>query len=153
MSFDVKGWTTLEGSITVAVTGLTSQAVTYVAKIGDTPESKSVSFTGGKAGSTVTISTSAKRAFIDNVVVVSGSLAVGDLNSSKVILVRNTSVQNTLSFGAKANVQIVNANGQVVKSTQVDNGTSLDVSNLAKGLYIVTGVVDGQKVSQKIIKN
>ncbi|WP_103912092.1 T9SS type A sorting domain-containing protein [Halpernia humi] len=81
------------------------------------------------------------------------TLAVGDVNSTKVSLVKNTSVKNSLYFAAKANVQIVNTNGQVVKSAQVDNGTLLDVSGLAKGFYIVTGVVDGRKISQKIIKN
>lgn len=156
VSFDVKGWTTVEGSIVVSVTGLADQTVTYTAIRTDANfESKSLTFTGGAAGSTVTISTSAKRAYIDNVKVVTvpSVLAVGDVNSTKVSLVKNTSVKNSLSFAAKANVQIVNTNGQVVKSAQVDNGTLLDVSGLAKGFYIVTGVVDGRKISQKIIKN
>ncbi|WP_417429629.1 T9SS type A sorting domain-containing protein [Halpernia sp.] len=81
------------------------------------------------------------------------TLAVGDLNSTKVSLVKNTSVNNTITFGAKANVQIVNANGQVVKSANVENGTALDVSTLRKGMYIVTATVDGKRVSQKILKN
>ena len=81
------------------------------------------------------------------------SLAVSDVNGTKVNLVKNTNVGNAILFGAKANVQIVNVNGQVVKSAAVSDGTSLDVSSLAKGMYIVTGSVDGEKVSQKIIKN
>lgn len=81
------------------------------------------------------------------------TLAVGDVYSSKANLVKNTNVNNTVIFGAKANVQIVNVNGQVVKSAAVTDGTSLDVSSLAKGMYIVTGSVNGEKVSQKIIKN
>lgn len=81
------------------------------------------------------------------------SMAVSDVNSAKINLVKNTYVGNAIVFGAKANVQIVNVNGQVVKTAAVSENTTLDVSNLSKGMYIVTGDVNGQKVSQKIIKN
>ena len=67
VSFDVKGWTTVEGNITVTVTGLTAQTVTYTAKMADNFENHVLNFTGGTANSTVTIATTAKRAFIDNV--------------------------------------------------------------------------------------
>lgn len=80
------------------------------------------------------------------------TLAVGDINKSKINLVKNTIVKDVITFGAKANVQIVNVNGQVVKSVAVDNGTSLDVSSLSKGVYIIKGNVNGETVSQKIIK-
>lgn len=80
------------------------------------------------------------------------ALSVSDVNGSKVKLVKNTIVNNAIVFGAKANVNIVNANGQVVKSAAVTEGTSLDVSSLNKGMYIITGDVNGQTVSQKIIK-
>ncbi len=80
-------------------------------------------------------------------------LAVTDIYGTGVKLVKNTNVNNTIVFGAKANVQIVNANGQVVKTAAVSENSNLDVSSLAKGMYIVTAEVNGQKVSQKIIKN
>lgn len=83
----------------------------------------------------------------------STQLAVSDINGNKVSLVKNTNVNNTIVFGTKANVQIVNANGQVVKTASVVENSNLDVSSLAKGMYIVTAEVNGQKVSQKIIKN
>ncbi|MEI6193373.1 MAG: hypothetical protein WCS42_03490 [Verrucomicrobiota bacterium] len=67
VKFDVKGWTTVEGSIKVTVTGLTAQTVTYAAVMSGTFETKTLSFTGGTAGSTVKIETTAKRAYIDNV--------------------------------------------------------------------------------------
>ena len=57
-----------------------------------------------------------------------------------------------LTFGAKANVIIINLNGQVVKSVSVENGTTLDVSSLAKGVYLIKGDVNGETVVQKIIK-
>jgi hypothetical protein len=153
VSFDVKGWTTVEGSITVTVTGLTAQTVTYTSTVSGAFQSKSVSFTGGTAGSTVTIATTAKRAFIDNVKITTGTLAVGDVKSTKVSLVKNTSVKESLQFGSKADIQIVNMAGQVVKNASVNENTILNVSSLAKGVYFVTATVDGKKVSQKIIKN
>ena len=80
------------------------------------------------------------------------SLATAELNGKKVNFVKNTMVDNAILFGAKSEVKIYNANGQLVKSASVKDGSSVDVSSLAKGLYIVTGEVDGQKVSQKVIK-
>ena len=79
-------------------------------------------------------------------------LAVYDINSVNVSLVKNTVVKDVLNFGAKANVQFVNMNGQVVKSASVEKNTSLNVSSLPKGVYVVTGEVNGQSVSQKIVK-
>lgn len=69
VSFDVKGWTTVEGAIKVIVTGLAEQTVTYTATIAGPFENKTVTFSGGTANSTIRIETTAKRAFIDNVVV------------------------------------------------------------------------------------
>lgn len=80
-------------------------------------------------------------------------LAVSDVNSSKITLVKNSNVNKTIVFGAKANVQIISANGQVVKTAVVSENTNLDVSSLPKGMYIISADVNGQKVSQKIIKN
>ena len=153
VSFDVKGWTTVESTITVSVTGLLPQTVTYTALIGDPFQNRSVSFTGGTAGSKITIATTAKRAFLDNVSVTTATLAVGDLKSAKVSLVKNTSVKESLQFGSKSDIQIINMTGQVVQKASVDENTVLNVSALNKGIYIVTGVVNGTKISQKIIKD
>lgn len=80
------------------------------------------------------------------------SLAVIDTNKSKTTLVRNTKVSNEISFGEKANVKIYNVSGSLVKSASVEKNTSLNVSSLPKGIYVVTGEVNGQSVSQKIVK-
>ncbi|SNV42216.1 Por secretion system C-terminal sorting domain [Chryseobacterium taklimakanense] len=80
------------------------------------------------------------------------TLAVSDITSSKVKFIKNTLVTNTIEFSAKANVKIYSVNGQVVKTAAVNDGTSLDISALAKGVYVVAGDVDGHSVSQKIIK-
>jgi hypothetical protein len=69
VTFKVKGWTNVEGSITVGATGQTTQAVTYTQAMAGTFESKTVNFTGGTSSTVITISTTAKRAFIDDVVI------------------------------------------------------------------------------------
>lgn len=79
-------------------------------------------------------------------------LSVSEVNGAKAFLVRNTVVSETLTFAKSADVQIINTAGQIVKTVKVNEGTVLNVSSLAKGIYFVTGSVNGQKVSQKIIK-
>ncbi|MFC6268726.1 T9SS type A sorting domain-containing protein [Frigoriflavimonas asaccharolytica] len=81
-----------------------------------------------------------------------GSLAVNDIKSIKNTFVKNTLVENEINFGAKAEVKIFSTNGQIVKSASVSENKSLEVSDLAPGMYIVTGMVDGQAVSTKIVK-
>ncbi|MGS0748317.1 T9SS type A sorting domain-containing protein [Halpernia sp. GG3] len=95
--------------------------------------------------------TSKTLAFVGTVV--NTTLSVSDLNSSKVSLVKNTSVKESLQFGSKSDIQIINMTGQVVQKASVDENTVLNVSTLNKGIYIVTGVVNGAKISQKIIKD
>ncbi|UQB70380.1 carbohydrate binding domain-containing protein [Epilithonimonas zeae] len=82
-----------------------------------------------------------------------GTMAVSDLSKSKFSLVRNTVVGETIAFAKTADIQIINAAGQVVKAAKVTEGSTLNVASLAKGVYIVTGSVNGEKVAQKVIKN
>lgn len=68
IDFDVKGWTTIEGSIIVTVTNLATQTVTYSAVMASSSfETKTMNFSGGTANSVIKIATTSKRAFIDNV--------------------------------------------------------------------------------------
>ncbi|MGC4129207.1 MAG: lamin tail domain-containing protein [Bergeyella sp.] len=82
----------------------------------------------------------------------SSTLAVTDITKAKSVLVKNTVAKETITFANDSDVQIVNAAGQVVKAAKVNAGTELNVSSLSKGVYFVTGTVNGQKVSQKIVK-
>ena len=68
------------------------------------------------------------------------------------MLVKNTKVVDQLVFANEADVKVINMNGQVVKSATVAEGTTMNVSSLTPGMYIVTGSVNGKAVSQKIIK-
>lgn len=94
-------------------------------------------------------------AFDDFSVVAAGSLATGEVAVSKYRLVKNTFVKNNeIAFGANAkDVKVYNMYGQVVKAASVKENGTLNVSELAKGNYIVTGTVNNEPVSQKILKD
>ncbi len=68
VSFKVKGWSTVEGDIKVTA-GSQSKTVTYTATMSGEFETKSVSFSGGTTATVIKIETTAKRAFIDDVVI------------------------------------------------------------------------------------
>ena len=95
---------------------------------------------------------------IDNLVVTtypSNTLSVGDITKTKNIFVKNTMVDNTLSFQTKGNatVRVYNTNGQLVKSATISaQNANVNVANLPKGNYVVTAELNGETVSQKILK-
>ena len=83
------------------------------------------------------------------------TLSVGDVIKSKNIFLKNTMVDNTLSFQTKgkASVKVYNANGQLVKTANVSaQNANVNVANLPKGNYVVTAELNGETVSQKILK-
>jgi hypothetical protein len=84
-----------------------------------------------------------------------GTLAVSDLSKTKGSFIKNTFVKNEeITFGAQANdVKVYNMFGQVVKTASVKENGTLNVAELQKGNYIVTGTVNNQPVSQKILKD
>ncbi|WP_299180469.1 carbohydrate binding domain-containing protein [uncultured Chryseobacterium sp.] len=93
-------------------------------------------------------------AAFDEFSVTSGTLAVGEVAPSKYRLVKNTLIKdNEIVFGSNVkDVKVYNMLGQVVKTSGKD-ATVLNVAELAKGNYIVTGTVNNQPVSQKILKD
>lgn len=92
---------------------------------------------------------------IDDVSLTSGTLAVGEVLPSKYRMVKNTLVKNDeITFGADAkDVKIYTLTGQLVKTASVKANGTVNVAELAEGNYIVTGTVNNQAVSQKILKN
>ena len=83
------------------------------------------------------------------------TLSVGDTSKSKNIFLKNTIVDNTLSFQTKGNatVRVYNTNGQLVKSATISaQNANVNVANLPKGNYVVTAELNGETVSQKILK-
>lgn len=75
VSFKVKGWTTIEGNLTVTPSGGTARTVRYTQTMNGTFETKSLFFSGGSANTTLTIATTAKRAFLDDIVITTGGTA------------------------------------------------------------------------------
>ena len=69
VTFDVKGWTKVEGKLNVTPSTATMQSCTYTAKMTDNFETITLNFTGGTSNTTITFATSTKRAFIDNIVI------------------------------------------------------------------------------------
>ncbi len=94
---------------------------------------------------------------VDNlsIIALAGSLAVSDLKKSKSDFIKNTFVRNgEITFGSSVkDVKFYTLTGQTVKTASVKEGASLNISELAKGNYIVTGTVNDQPVSQKILKD
>lgn len=87
----------------------------------------------------------------------SGSLAVTEINKGKSIanFVKNTFVKNNeITFGADVkDVKVYNMFGQIVKEASVKANGTVNVAELTKGNYIVTGTVNKEAVSQKILKD
>jgi len=86
-----------------------------------------------------------------------GTLAVSDIyeSTSKFNFIKNSFVkENEIVFDADVkNIKIYNNVGAVIKVTSGKDISVLDVSELPKGNYIVTGTVNNQPVSQKILKD
>lgn len=79
-------------------------------------------------------------------------LAVNDIKLVNSNFVRNTMVKDEIYFGSASDVKVFNMNSQVVKTAKVSEYKNLNVSDLNPGIYIVTGMVDGRPVSQRILK-
>lgn len=83
-----------------------------------------------------------------------GSLSTIDFSVSKFSLVKNTLVKSEINFAKNCrDVKIHNMFGQVVKSLSVKENETVNVDDLAKGSYIITGTVNNEPVSQKILKD
>jgi Zn-dependent metalloprotease len=122
VSFDVKGWTTVEGGITVTVTGQTAQTVTYTSVMSGTFQTKSVHFSAGTTTTTITLATTAKRAFLDNIIVTKSS-------SSVTAPMISSSLSATGTVGTAFSYQI----------TASGSPTSYGATGLPAGLNINTG--------------
>ncbi|WP_261511047.1 T9SS type A sorting domain-containing protein [Chryseobacterium paludis] len=89
----------------------------------------------------------------DDFSLTTGTLAIGEVTASKYRLVKNTLVKDDgITFGAQVkNVKVYNMFGQVVKTASVRENETLNVAELQKGNYIVTGIINNELVSQKIL--
>lgn len=86
-----------------------------------------------------------------------GVLAVSDISSGPASksFIKNTLVKNNeISFHADVkDVKIYTLSGQLIKTGSISNNDKLNIAELQKGNYIVTGVINNKVVSQKILKD
>lgn len=83
------------------------------------------------------------------------TLAVGDVSNSKSVFIKNTLVKNNeIVFGPEVqSIQIYSMSGQLLKSSSIKGISKVSVADLPKGNYIVTGIVNNQKVTERILKD
>jgi hypothetical protein len=130
LSFKVKGWSTVESGIKVTVGSLPAQTVNYTSIITSSSyETKTLSFTGGQANSTIRLETTNKRAFIDDVIV-TASAPAPSITVSGTLLALNTvygtASANPSSFtvsGANlaAGITVAPPSGFEVSATNTNN--------------------------------
>lgn len=126
VEFDVKGWSKIEGYIKVTPSNGTEQTFTYTALMTDaTLDHAKLSFTGGAANTTVTIATSAKRAFIDNIVIsnVTNGQPAGFMWGDK------TDLSVTLTQGDEFTAPTFSNPNNLTVSFSSDNGAVATVSD------------------------
>ena len=83
-----------------------------------------------------------------------GTLSVNENNASKASFIKNSVVKNKIMFAVDVqDVKIYSITGQLVKASSVKANEALDVGELQKGTYIVTGTVNNIKVTERILKD
>jgi hypothetical protein len=83
-----------------------------------------------------------------------GTLSVNENNASKASFIKNSVVKNKIMFAVDVqDVKIYSITGQLVKASSVKANETLDVAELQKGTYIVTGTLNNIKVTERILKD
>ena len=80
-------------------------------------------------------------------------MAVNDFNNAakQSHFIKNTFVKNNeITFGDDVkDVKVYNSIGRLVKTASVKEGTFLNVAELQKGNYMITGTVNNQPILRK----
>lgn len=123
VTFDVKGWKTIEGDIKISLDGTEKETVEYSATINDAFETKTVEISGGTSNSTITIATTSKRAFIDNVKIFTKASSTTQCIAPTFSPASGTSFANTLTVTASTATE----GGKIVYTT--DPEATLDTNS------------------------
>lgn len=123
VTFDVKGWTKIEGDIKISLDGTEKETVEYTATINDAFETKTVEISGGTSNSTITIATTSKRAFIDNVKIFTKASSTTQCSAPTFSPASGTSFANTLTVTASTATE----GGKIVYTT--DPEATLDADS------------------------
>lgn len=130
--FKVKGWSSVEGNITITPSTGAPQTISYTQTMNGTFEEKSLFFTGGTSNTSLTIATTAKRAFIDDVLVTLDAPSA----TTPVISANNTLAPLSTSYGTASATSTFTVSGTNITSgilvtappgfelSQTANGTS-----------------------------
>jgi hypothetical protein len=130
VTFKVKGWTNVEGNISVTATGQAAQTVTYTQVMSGTFESKTVNFTGGTSSTAITFATTAKRAYIDDVVIATtGSVATPTITTIGTLAVVDTTYGTASTTPTSFTVSGANMTAPIV----VTPPSGFEVSQTAGG--------------------
>lgn len=80
--------------------------------------------------------------------------SVSDFNQANVSIISNPTSDNiTIIVPQKATIEIININGQIIKTIKlVDKMTTIDLSNLSRGVYIACVKTENNILTKKIIK-
>jgi subtilisin-like proprotein convertase family protein len=124
VSFKVKGWSTIEGNITVTPSTGSAQTVSYTQTISGNFEQKSLSFAGGTSSTTLTFATTAKRAFLDDIVITTGSGGGGNSTSLTLSLSPSTFLETAGANASTATLSISQAPSQNLTANLSSSDTS-----------------------------
>lgn len=83
---------------------------------------------------------------------VGATLGTAEIPHSKHRLIKFSVVDSSLTFATKSAVEIYDVNGKLIRKADVNDNTTLNVSDLAAGVYFVKGLANGSLSSQKFIK-
>ena len=93
-----------------------------------------------------------ETAFDEFSLIEKSELGTDEYIKSKYSLVRNTIATKELLFAVDSeDVHVFNSKGQLIDRIAVKNGDKINVSNYERGIYILNGDVNGEKVTQKIL--
>ena len=144
VSFGVKGWSSVEGDIEISI-GEERQIVTYAAVIENEFEKKSVTFANAQ-GNTVTIATTGKRAFIDDIVIIKSSAVAGSpftvTGQSQEVTGLNPATTYSYNVVAKAENYTDSEKSNIINVTTLDKGPGTGIASVeVGGLYAADGAI------------
>lgn len=148
LKLDVKGWSSVEGDIKITVDELPEQLISYKAKMNDTFETKEIYLAGGTSHSVITIETTEKRIFIDNIIISQAEspfLFVSDLIPFGEICVESESIN---SFSIKGSL--------LTSSVKINKREGFTFSEIKEGNYYTSlqiepfeGIIKEKKIYVK----
>jgi hypothetical protein len=127
VTFKVKGWTTVESAVTVTPSIGSAQTVSYTAVMASASyEAKTLSFSGGTSSTTLRFSTSAGRAFLDDIVVTSAGSSTPTITPSGTLAAVSTTY-GTASTASATTVTVTG--GSLTADILATAPTGFEVSN------------------------